>query len=272
MIDRTAARRPPTADTMSAKTVVVVTTRIASGSGDGRRAADGAGVPVGEPQPARAIAITTVMRPAAVPDDVRLSLSRCISKIVWPSGYPSVQLVRNRVAGLALPAPPEHLEPMPVDPEAALSLDLAHSVRQPQVVDLRGPPTARANDMMVVSTSTRDVRVLAVRKIEPLQHAELEHHLERSEQRRATDVEASGARRAGELGRGEVAPVRHDQVGERAPGRREAVAGVVEGPDDRIHLVHVDEGSITRRTVSRLSLNKRSCAVGRKSPSATLPR
>jgi hypothetical protein len=55
-----------------------------------------------------------------------------------------------------------------IDPIAGLARDLAHHRSQSRVIDLAGPATARADDVVVVRRLAADVGVFAGRQVDPL--------------------------------------------------------------------------------------------------------
>ena len=77
---------------------------------------------------------------------------------------------------------------MIVDPEPGLPGDIADDGAQTGVVDLGGPPAARADDVVVVGRLASDVRVLASREVETFDGADPLQELERAEDRGAPDA------------------------------------------------------------------------------------
>src|SRR5436190_2655424 len=156
MIDRTFARLPPTARTMSAKTVVVVTTGIASASTEGPTVSVAARLPGEHPTTRSASMIADALRPSLSPGRA-------------PRRPLTIGSVRR--LGLAASAETEQLQPVRVDPESARSLDLANRLVQPRIVDLGGPSAARTDDVVVMRPGARDVDMISAREVQPLDDA-----------------------------------------------------------------------------------------------------
>lgn len=118
---------------------------------------------------------------------------------------------------------------MGIDSEAALALDLTDSTIDPGIVHLGRSAAAGADHMVMMSWRTWDVRMLAVRQIQPLDDAELDEQLERPEQGGTADREAPVAGCGGQVGGGEMTIVCRDQVRQRKPRRGQAVTRVIQG-------------------------------------------
>ena len=130
---------------------------------------------------------------------------------------------------LAVRTDPEQLEAVIVDPEAGLAGDIANDRAQAGVVDLAGPPAARADDMVVMRGLAADVGVLAVRQVETFDGADPFEQVEGAEDGGPPDGGTGGLRGGDQLGGREMAVLLGDQRGQRAPRLRHAVAGAVEG-------------------------------------------
>jgi len=85
---------------------------------------------------------------------------------------------------------------------------------------------------MVMDGLTCDVRMLAVREIDPLDRPELREDLKCAEDRRPADTESSRPGFLDEFGGCEVALVLLDEARDRSPRLRQAVAGAIESGDD----------------------------------------
>ncbi len=79
------------------------------------------------------------------------------------------------------------------------------------------------------------VRVLPVGQIQAFERAKLGEEVEVPEERGAAQAEALPTRVDEQLGGGEVAAARADQAGDCPPRPRQAVAGIGDGVDDRVH-------------------------------------
>jgi hypothetical protein len=129
-----------------------------------------------------------------------------------------------------------------LDGVAASPRDLGDHAGKAAVLDSRRPTAARTDDVVVVGGRARDVRVLAGREIEALDNVKLRQEIERPEERRPTDPESPAARGRLELGRGEVAVVFGDEIGDREARRGKPIAGSLERIDDGIGWVHDGDG------------------------------
>ena len=76
---------------------------------------------------------------------------------------------------------------MIVDPEPGLAGDIADDRAQAGVVDLAGPPAARADDVVVMGGLAADVGVLAVRQVETFDGADPLEEVEGAEDGGAPD-------------------------------------------------------------------------------------
>lgn len=117
---------------------------------------------------------------------------------------------------------------MLVHSKSRLARDSTNHLPEAGVVDLVGPATSRADDVMVVDGIAADVCVLAGRQVEALDRAETLEDLERPEDRRAADPEASSPCLGDELGSREVACLIGDERGESPAWFGQAVARAVE--------------------------------------------
>ena len=127
---------------------------------------------------------------------------------------------------------------MIVDPESGLAGDVADDRAQAGVVDLAGPPAARADDVVVMRGLAADVGVLAVRQVETFDGADAFEQVERAEDGGPPDGGTGCLRGGDQLGGREMAVLLGDQRGQRAPRLRHAVAGAVEGSHDRGGVAH----------------------------------
>lgn len=151
-----------------------------------------------------------------------------------------------------MPAQAEQLEPVRVDAVVAASLDLGDGLRERAVLDLRRATAAGADDVVVVGRSAPDVRVLARRQVDALEQLQLGQEVERPEERRAADAEPARPRDRGKVGRGEMAVLALDQLGEGESRGREPVARAVEGVDDRVLIGHASEMILDLSTAARV--------------------
>ncbi len=133
---------------------------------------------------------------------------------------------------------PEQLESVIVDPEPGLAGDVADDRAQARVVDLAGPPTARADHVMVMRGLAADVGVLAVRQVEPFDCAEPFQEVEGPEDGGPPDGGPGCLRGRHQLGGREMAVLLGDQRGQCASRLRHAVTGAVEGSHDRGGVAH----------------------------------
>lgn len=147
--------------------------------------------------------------------------------------------------GLAVPAQPEELETVDIDAVSGPAGDLLDRLTDAAVLDLGGPAAARADDMVVVRRSARDVGVLARWKVETFDDTELGQQLEGPEQRRPADPQPPVAGGRLELGDREVAVGVGDELGDRTARSGDAMAGVADGVDDGFLGDH-------RRRIARL--------------------
>ena len=95
------------------------------------------------------------------------------------------------------------------------------------------------HDVVVVGRLAADVGMLAGREVEAFDGADLLEELERAEDGGAPDGGTALLGRGDQLGGGEVAVLLGDQRGQRPAGLRHAVAGAVEGGDDRGWVGHL---------------------------------
>ncbi len=130
---------------------------------------------------------------------------------------------------------------MVVDPVAGPPLDVAHDRAPAGVVDVAARPHVRADDVVVMDRLAGDVGVLAGRQVEALDGVQIGQDVERPEDRRPADAEASGSGVGDQIGRGEVPGSRRDQLGDRPPGAGQPIAGVVEGGLQRRRLGHAGQ-------------------------------
>ena len=118
---------------------------------------------------------------------------------------------------------------MVVDPEPGLASDILDDGSQAGIVDLGGPPAARADDVVVMRRLAADIGVLAGREVETFDGADVLQELERAEDGGPPDGGAALLGRGDQLGGREVAVLLGDQRGQRPARFRQAVAGAVEG-------------------------------------------
>jgi hypothetical protein len=85
---------------------------------------------------------------------------------------------------------------------------------------------------VVVHGLARNVGVVAVRQVEPLDGVELGEYVEGAEDRRPTDPLAPPARIGDEIGGREMARTSGDQVGDRSSSVGQSIAGVIEDGAD----------------------------------------
>ena len=117
---------------------------------------------------------------------------------------------------------------MLVHAKSRLARDITNHLPEAGVVDLVGPATSRADDVMVVDGIAADVCVLAGRQVEALDRSETLEDLERPEDRRAADAETPRLCLGDELGCREVACLVGDDRGKGPSWLGQAVAGAVE--------------------------------------------
>ena len=129
--------------------------------------------------------------------------------------------------------------------------------------------------MVVVGRRAADIRVLAARQVEPFDDAQLGEDLERAEDRRPSDPEATAPSLAHEIGRREMADLVGDELGDGAPRRRQAVPGAIEGHEERFwishradHSTNLDRVSIRRLRQVLLTAPQRRTYVVPTGPSA----
>jgi len=96
--------------------------------------------------------------------------------------------------------------------------------------------------VVVTAGIAANVRVIAIGEVEPLYDPEARQDLERPKDRCSGSLDLAPAGVGQEIGRLEGPVSGADQIYDRAPGIRGAVAGCVEGPDDV-----VDGGGVARR-------------------------
>lgn len=142
-----------------------------------------------------------------------------------------------------MPAEPEQLEPMRLNPEAGPAGDLGDGVGHPAVRRLRCPPAARADHVMVMGAGAGDVGVLARREVKPLDDPELREQFERPEEGRPADTEPAVTDETLEIGRSEVARLLRDEACDGPPRLGETVAGEIQCSHDRIGVRHGPNGS-----------------------------
>ena len=87
--------------------------------------------------------------------------------------------------------------------------------------------------MVVVRPLADDIGMLTRRQVEPFDRAERLEDLERAEDGGSTDAKTLRAGLGDEIGSGEVPVAAGDQGGQRPSRLRQAVAGSIEGRDDR---------------------------------------
>ena len=146
-------------------------------------------------------------------------------------------------SGLAVPAEPEQLEPVAVNPEAGSPGDLGDCLRDAAVLRLRRSPAARADHVMVVGPGAGNVRMFAAREVQPLDDPELGQQFESPEEGRPADSDPAVTGEALEIGRREVTRLLRDEIRDGTPGLGQAVAGEVQGSDDRVGVWHGTNGS-----------------------------
>src|SRR5690349_9988355 len=174
---------PPTWWTMSARTVVVATTRSAPGCC------------VGLPAGPAVQAVSSKARPSITTERVRAT--RC-SRVIGS----------GRGAG---GAPPEQFETVAVDREPGPPLDRPDDVADPAIVDLGRAPAVLADHVVVMGRLAGDVGVVAVREVDPLDDVELHERVNRPEDGRPPDAQAAGLRVREEVGGGKRALAARDQ-------------------------------------------------------------
>jgi hypothetical protein len=140
--------------------------------------------------------------------------------------------------GLAVRAQPEQLETVVVDAIAGRPLEVTDNVAKAGVRDIAAAAAARANDVMVVGRLARDVGVVAARQVEPLHGAEAGEDVQGPEDGRPPDPEALRARLGDQIRRREMGPLLRDQLGDRPPRLRQAVALTFEGDEQGIGSEH----------------------------------
>jgi hypothetical protein len=149
---------------------------------------------------------------------------------------------------LAVAAEAEQLEPVGVDPVTAPPRDLRHRVCDAAILHFGRAAAARADDVVMVRSGARDVRMLAVREVQALDDVELGEEFEHTEERCPADPEATLASDCFEFGGREVTIVLGDQFGEGTSRSRQPVAAGVERLDDRVGWVHAARiGDVTPR-------------------------
>ena len=84
----------------------------------------------------------------------------------------------RRLAGLAGGAQAEQLEAVLVDAVARAPGDFKDDGPQPFVRDVRHPPAARADHVVVMERLADHVRMLAARQVDPLDRTELDEDVE----------------------------------------------------------------------------------------------
>ena len=126
----------------------------------------------------------------------------------------------RRLGCLAVRTDPEQLEAVIVDPEAGLAGDVADDRAQAGVVDLAGPPAARADDVVVMRGLAADVGVFAVRQVETFDGADPLEELERAEDGGPPDGGTGCLRGGDQLGGREMAVLLGDQRGQRRAAAR----------------------------------------------------
>src|SRR6266566_4272530 len=258
MIDVTVTRSPPTAWTMSAKIVVVVTTLTAAVAGESPGPEPELGDVVGLGDAALWQAARRIARTASA--HARAAVLR-LSLINWrmaPRAYVwGGRSVVGRGLGLAVPAEPEQLEPVGIDAVTASAGDLGHGFGNAAVLDVRRPPAARADDMVVVRPSARDVGVLAAGQLETLYDVQLAQQVQGAKERRPADVEPAITGVGLELGGREMAIVLGDEIRDGTPRAGQSIAGLVERDDDRVGVGHAGDDSGIQPMLSRQTRNWR---------------
>jgi hypothetical protein len=118
---------------------------------------------------------------------------------------------RRRLAGLTGGAQAEQLEAVLVDAVARAPGHLEDDGAESFVRNVRHPPAARADDVMVMERLTDHVRMLAARQVDPLDRIELDEDVERAEDGCAAKPQAPGTSVGDQIGRREVAVVFRDE-------------------------------------------------------------
>lgn len=153
---------------------------------------------------------------------------------------------------------PEELEPMIVDAVARPPGDVRDDGPQALVVDLVRPTAPGADDVVMVRWLAAHIGVLTTGQVEPLHRAQVLEHLQRPEDRRATDAKLARTGVPDELGSREVAVLVGDE-GRDGPARlSQAIAGYVEGGDDRGGVSHGRQPTTSETESQRSRCDQRS--------------
>src|SRR5262245_1358106 len=217
----TATSAPPTCWTMSARTVVVATTRSP--------------LPLGVAPASEQPATATLSR----------SNNRTSSR----------RIGRSRLRRRAARAAPEQLEPVAVDPITGPALDRADDVPDPGVVDLGRPAAALADDVVVMGRLAADIGVITVRQVDPLDDVQLVEGVEGPEHRRPADIESLCPGVGEDVGGRERPVPLGDERSHGTARLGQAHAGAVEGGDERGWISHDPRRYSVSCALSRLSLN-----------------
>ena len=137
------------------------------------------------------------------------------------------------LAGHAGWAQAKQLESVGIHAVAGAPGNLADDVLEAPVTDLVRASATRTDDVVVVGALADDVGVFPRRQVEALHRAECLEDLERSEDGGSTDPETFRASLRDELRSREMPVPAGDQRGQRPSRLRQAVAGPIEGRDDR---------------------------------------
>ena len=107
----------------------------------------------------------------------------------------------------------EQLEAVIIDPEAGLTGDVAHHRAQAGIVDLTGPPAARADHVVVMHGLAADVGVIPIRQVETFDSADLLEKIKGAEHRGPPDGGTGCLRGCDQVGGREMAVLLGDECG-----------------------------------------------------------
>ena len=130
-----------------------------------------------------------------------------------------------------------------VDPIAGVPGDLGHDGPQAMIVDVPGPTTTGADDVVMVLRVARDIGVLAGRQVQSFDRLDLDQEVERPEDRRPSEAEAAATRLDDEIRGREVPVLLGDESGDGTPRFRSPVAGLLKRSKDGRGVHHAVDRS-----------------------------
>ena len=118
---------------------------------------------------------------------------------------------------------------MAVDPVASSALYVVDNGKQPGIRDVRRPPAARTDHVVVMAGLAGDVGVLAAGQVDPFDGPQLDEDLEGPEHGRPTYPQSASLGLREKLCGGEVAVAGSDEVGDGAARPGQPIAGGAQG-------------------------------------------